>query len=122
MRPIQENDVFHAIAHPVRRAILLKLKRGECSAGELAEPFHMTFAAVSQHLQILEESELVSVRRYGRQRIYDLRPRPLKNVAIWVDEFAAFFNERLDELGKYLDDKYGKRPGGKRGRRTYRVN
>ena len=67
MRPIQENDVFHAIAHPARRAILVTLKDGERAASELAQPFQMTFAAISQHLHILEEAELVSVRRDGRQ-------------------------------------------------------
>ena len=74
MRPIQENDVFHAIAHPARRAILLTLKDGERAASELAEPFQMTFAAISQHLRVLEEAELVSVRREGRQRLYRLDP------------------------------------------------
>jgi DNA-binding transcriptional ArsR family regulator len=47
MRPIQENDVFHAIAHPARRAILVTLKHGERAASDLAAPFHMSFAAVS---------------------------------------------------------------------------
>ena len=63
MRPIQENDVFHAIAHPARRAILVKLRDGERTASDLAEPFDMTFAAISQHLRVLEEAELVVVRR-----------------------------------------------------------
>ena len=52
MRPIQESDVFHAIAHPARRAILVTLKDGERAASELAEPFRMTFAAISQHLRV----------------------------------------------------------------------
>ena len=109
MRPIQENDVFHALAHPARRAILVTLKDGERAASELAEPFHMSFAAISQHLRVLEEAELVAVRRAGRQRMYRLDPRPLKDVVSWVDEFAAFFGQRLDVLGEYLDRKHGKR-------------
>ena len=109
MRPIQENDVFHAIAHPARRAILLTLKDGERPANELAEPFRMTFAAISQHLRVLEEADLVSVRRDGRQRLYKLDPRPLRDVVSWADEFAAFFGQRLDALGTYLERKHGKR-------------
>jgi DNA-binding transcriptional ArsR family regulator len=109
MRPVQENDVFHAIAHPARRAILLSLKEGEQAASDLAEPFHMTFAAISQHLRVLEEAELVSVRRDGRRRLYQLEPRPLRDVVGWIDEFAAFFGQRLDDLGTYLDRKHGKR-------------
>ena len=109
MRPIQENDVFHAIAHPARRAILLTLKDGERPASELAEPFRMSFAAISQHLRVLEDADLVSVRRDGRQRMYQLDPRPLRDVVSWADEFAAFFGQRLDALGTYLDRKHGKR-------------
>lgn len=109
MRPIQENDVFHAIAHPARRAILVRLKEGERSASELAEPFRMTFPAISQHLRVLEEADLVTVRREGRHRLYRLQPRPLQDVVSWIDEFASFFSQRLDALGEYLDRKHGKR-------------
>jgi DNA-binding transcriptional ArsR family regulator len=109
MRPIQENDVFHAIAHPARRTILVALKGGERAAGDLAGPFHTTFAAISQHLRVLEQADLVSVRRDGRQRFYRLHPKPLHDVVNWIDEFAAFFDARLDALGNYLDRKHGKR-------------
>lgn len=108
MRPTQDNDVFHAIAHPARRAILVTLKQGEHPASALAEPFRMTFAAVSQHLKVLEEAKLVTVRRDGRRRLYRLRPKPLREVVTWVDEFGAYFGERLDALGEYLDEKHGK--------------
>lgn len=108
MRPAQENDVFHAIAHPARRAMLVALKHGERSASDLAEPFQMTFPAISQHLRVLEEAELVAVRREGRKRLYSLQPQPLGDVVHWVDEFAAFFSQRLDALGDYLDHKHGK--------------
>ena len=109
MRPLQENDVFHAIAHPARRAILVRLRQGECAATALAEPFGMTLSAVSQHLRTLEEAELVRVRRDGRHRLYELRPQKLGEVVAWVDEFAAFFSQRLDDLGAYLDTKHGKK-------------
>ena len=109
MRPHQDNDVFHAIAHPARRAILLALKDGERAASEIAAPFDMSFAAVSQHLGILEAAQLVAARRDGRRRLYQLHPRPLRDVATWIDEFSAYFEQRLDALGDYLDDKHGRR-------------
>ena len=108
MRPLQQNDVFHAIAHPARRTILVLLKDGEKPASELAEPFGVSFAAVSQHLKILREAKLVSERREGRQRIYQLRPKPLREVVSWVDEFESFWNARLDALSAQLDRKHGK--------------
>lgn len=100
------SDVFHAIAHPARRAILVTLKEGERSAGDLAAPFEMTFPAISQHLRVLEEAELVRVRRDGRQRFYRLEPGPLREVVDWAGEFGAFFEQRLDALGDYLDRKH----------------
>lgn len=109
MRPARDADVFHAIAHPARRAILVSLKAREQSASELAAPFQMTFGAVSQHLRALEDAALVAVRRDGRQRLYRLRPAPLREVVAWADEFAAYFGERLDALGAYLDRKHGPR-------------
>ena len=110
MRPTQDNDVFHAIAHPARRAILLSLKGGEQAATDLAVPFRMTLSAVSQHLRVLEEAELVSVRKDGRHRYYRLEPAPLRDVVGWIDEFAAYCSERLDALGDYLDRKHGAPP------------
>ena len=109
MRPTQDNDVFHAIAHPARRAMLLGLMAGERSAGELADPFEMSFAAVSQHLRVLEEAQLVAVRREGRHRMYRLRPQPLREVGGFIEAFATYFDQRLDALGEYLDRKHGKR-------------
>lgn len=107
MRPPQENDVFHAIAHPARRAILVTLRGGERAASDLAEPFGMTMSAVSQHLRVLEEAALVRARRDGRHRLYRLQPKPLGDVVSWIDEFAAYFGQRLDALGEYLDKKHG---------------
>jgi len=109
MRPAQENDVFHAIAHPARRAILTKLREGEYAANELAEPFRMTFGAISQHLRVLEDAQLVSARRDGRFRRYQLRADPLQEVMHWSSDFSTFFNQRLDALGEYLDRKHPKR-------------
>ncbi len=107
MRPLQDNDVFHAIAHPARRQILLLLRDGERTAGDLAAPFEMTMGAVSQHLRVLEEARLVEAWREGKCRKYRLRPQPLGEVVSWVDAFAAYFGQRLDALGHYLDRKHG---------------
>src|SRR5262245_60244412 len=111
MRPLQQNDVFHAIAHPARRTILVLLKGGDKPASELAEPFGVSFAAISQHLKVLKEAELVTERREGRQRIYRLRPNPLREVAGWAKEFETFFNARLDALAEHLDRKHGTKKG-----------
>ena len=95
MRPLQENDIFHAIAHPARRAILVTLKDGERAASELAEPFRMTFAAISQHLGVLEEARLVSVRRDGRRRSLAFRQDRPEHHHGGVNPAQGFAAERL---------------------------
>jgi DNA-binding transcriptional ArsR family regulator len=103
-RKAAHSDVFLAIADPTRRAILHRLADGEQSAGELSAPFHASQSAISQHLGILREAGLVRVRAEGRQRFYALRPAPLKRVQRWISHYERFWNERLDALGRYLDE------------------
>lgn len=97
---LQENDVFHAIAHPARRKILFLLKSAEKSAGDLSEPFGMS---LSQHLKILRVARQVEEHRVGRNRIYKLSPQPLREVWQWAEEFGAFWNTQLDSLEAHLE-------------------
>jgi len=61
--------------------------------------------AVSQHLAVLREAGLVSVRKEGRQMIYRLNARPLKDVAVWVQEYEKFWSGKLAALGEHLREK-----------------
>lgn len=97
-------DAFAAIAHPVRRKILDLLGGEEKSVIELAAPFSMSRPAISQHLKVLLDVGLVTVRRMGREQRYRLRTAPLEEVYDWVGHYARFWEEKLDELGKYLEE------------------
>jgi DNA-binding transcriptional ArsR family regulator len=97
-------DVFSAISAPARRAILARLAGGEMPVQQLAETFSMSLPGVSQHLAVLREAGLVSVRKDGRQRIYKLNAEPLKDVAIWVQEYEKFWTGKLAALGEYLKE------------------
>ena len=110
MRPARASDVFDAVAHPVRRQILVLLRDGARPAGELAHPFAMSLAAVAQHLAVLREAELVETARRGRNVIYVLNPRPLRELFEWVDPFASFWNAKLDALERHLDANPGDAP------------
>lgn len=99
----QQDEVFAAIAAPVRRAILQSLASGETPVMELAEGFDMTLSAVSQHLTILRLAGLVSQRKDGRQRLYSLNPEPLKAVGDWLSFYEPFWNAKLADLGSYLE-------------------
>jgi DNA-binding transcriptional ArsR family regulator len=97
------HTVFHAIADPTRRDLLILLRDGERSASDLAAPFDVTRSAVSQHLGVLLEAGLVARRRAGRRRLYSLRAEPLREVHSWVHIFSEFWDGRLEHLGEYLD-------------------
>jgi len=96
--------VFPAISDPTRRDLLLRLAGKERSAAELAAPFPTTRSAISQHLAILLDAELVERRREGRFQLYRLRVEPLEEVSDWVQLFENFWDERLDRLGRRLEE------------------
>jgi len=101
----EREDVFRAIADPTRRAILDRLREGECSVNELCRSFKITQPAVSQHLKVLKAVGLVSVERAGRERIHRLNAVLLQAVYDWVSHYEEFWTERLDSLGGYLERK-----------------
>ena len=96
-------DVFTAIAHPVRRRILDTLLSGDVSVTQLAEPFDISRSAISQHLSILLETELVIREKRGRENYYRLRPDNLNEVHQWISQYEQFWSNKLDALGAYLD-------------------
>jgi DNA-binding transcriptional ArsR family regulator len=97
-------DVFEAIASPVRRQILDLLREGDRPVHELAASFAMTRPAVSQHLRVLREAGLVTEARAGRERIYQLQPAPLGEVADWTAHYERFWRSRARRLASLLDE------------------
>lgn len=101
-----KTDVYFAIADPTRRALLLRLaKEGERNVSDLLEPFSISQPAVSKHLRILREAKLVSSRKLGRERLYAIEARKLRQVHDWVAHFEKYWDHKLDALGAYLDKK-----------------
>ena len=98
------DDVFQAIADPNRRKILEILRDGEKPAGEIVGEFDITFAAISQHLKVLLDTDLVTRRTVGRYRYYSMQPKALLAVHEWTEGFRDFWENRLDRLTEYLDD------------------
>ena len=79
--------VAHAIAAPRRRAILRLVRTDELSAGEIAAHFDVTRPAVSQHLRVLKDAELLVERRDGARRLYRARPEGLAELRTFVEDF-----------------------------------
>src|SRR5262245_7123870 len=94
-----------AIADPTRRAILDRLTHGQARITDLAEPFDMSFAAVSKHVRMLERAGLVRRTRQGREHMLRLDARPLRQVARWTSRYERFWNERLDRLEAFFAKK-----------------
>lgn len=100
-RPADE-DVFQAIAHPVRRAILDRLSAGNAPVMELTRLAPISAPALSQHLKVLRDVNLVTEQRAGRMRVYQLNPEALGEVRDWLSRYEVFWTEKLDRLGEYL--------------------
>jgi DNA-binding transcriptional ArsR family regulator len=95
---------FAAVAEPSRREILDLLRDGTRSVGEIVERTGLSQPGVSKHLRVLREHGLVRVRRDAQRRLYDLDPAPLAELDAWLEPYRALWNERLDALGRHLDE------------------
>ena len=95
---------FAAIADPTRRAILVRLSKGEAAVKELASPFNMTLPAISKHLKVLEKAGLIERSRDAQLRPCKLRAKPLKEAASWIDHYRTFWEESFDRLDDYLKE------------------
>lgn len=99
-------DVFAALANPVRRELLMRLRRGPQAASELTRGFKLGRPAVSEHLQVLRKARLVRAEPRGRERYYHLDPRPLAEVELWVKAFSQYWAQRLQALEELLDEEH----------------
>jgi len=93
---------FSALADPTRRALLARLAKGPAGVGELAEPFEMSFAAVSKHLRVLEAAGLVDRGRDAQFRPAFLNARPLRDAAAWIADYRRFWTDSFDALDDHL--------------------
>jgi DNA-binding transcriptional ArsR family regulator len=98
----QLSRTFAALADPTRRAILSRLRDGEATVNELAEPFPISLQAISKHLKVLEQAGLVSRSRAAQQRPARLRAGPLADAADWLTFYRRFFEGSLDRLDEHL--------------------
>jgi DNA-binding transcriptional ArsR family regulator len=101
-------NVFAALADPTRRGIVESLARGALSSGEIAERFDISASAISQHLKVLREAQMVRVRAEAQRRIYELDPQGVNELAGWVDELRSYWATRFDALEAELRKPAGK--------------
>jgi DNA-binding transcriptional ArsR family regulator len=100
----QLDRTFFALSDPNRRAIIGNLAaKGECSVLELAEPFNMSLPAVSKHLKLLENANLITRTRKGRVHHLKLCAGPMSEANEWLALYRRFWNDQLDSLETYLN-------------------
>lgn len=104
--------VFAALADPTRRAIVSRLSRGPASVSEIAAPLSMSLAAVVQHIQILEQSEVIRTRKQGRVRTCRIEPKALAGVEQWLKDRRLMWESQFDLLGEVLRQQKAAGPAG----------
>ena len=99
-----KRDIFQAIADPTRRAIIALIALQAMTPNALAENFHTTRQAVSKHLRILTECELVTQEQRGREIYYRLEIEKMKEIDKWLEQYRKIWETRFDQLGEVLKD------------------
>jgi DNA-binding transcriptional ArsR family regulator len=95
-------DVFQAIADPTRRAIIALIALQAMTPNAIAEHFDSSRQAVSKHLRILTECELVKQEQQGREIYYQLEIKKMKEIDKWLEQFRKIWEERFNQLDKVL--------------------
>ena len=98
------DNIFSALSHPTRRAIISQLAKGEISIMELASPFNMSLPAVSKHVRILENAGLLTRKKRGRVHYCRLNAYPLRDAAQWLVFYQQFWDTKLDALTNFLKE------------------
>ncbi len=96
-------DVFEALAAPTRREIIeLLASKGQLSASEICSKFEVSPPAISQHLKVLREAQLVEVEIRGQQRMYRIDPQGIEEIDAWSQRMTRLWNKRFDALERVL--------------------
>lgn len=96
-------DVFQAIADPTRRAILSLLALQAMTPNAIAEHFDSSRQAISKHIKVLAECDLVDQKQNGREIYYHFNPQKMKEVDTWLAPFRAIWENRFDQLDILLE-------------------
>lgn len=96
------NLAFLALSDPVRRRLISRLSRGPATVNELAEPFAITKQAVSKHIQVLEQAQLVTRTREAQRRPVHLNPVRLEALTAWIDQYRLVREAQFRSLDAVL--------------------
>jgi len=98
-------SIFGALVDPTRRAIIKRLSIGEASAGELAAPFGISKPAISKHLKVLENADLIVRKKDAQWHRFQLQSETLDVASDWIARYREFWEDRLEALDACLKTK-----------------
>lgn len=102
LQVMMRRDIFQAIADPTRRAILALLALQAMTPNALTEHFNSSRQAVSKHIKILTECEVVKQQQTGREIYYHFNPKKMKEIDLWLEQFKKQWEDRFDQLDNLL--------------------
>jgi DNA-binding transcriptional ArsR family regulator len=97
-------ETFAALAEPNRFRIVELLRKGPRAVNDIGERLQLNQPQVSKHLRVLKEVGLVDVQPQAQQRIYELRPQPLRQLHDWLERYRRIWEERFDQLDELLEE------------------
>jgi DNA-binding transcriptional ArsR family regulator len=98
-------DTFSVLAEPRRRRVVeILAHRGKLSASQICDEFDVTPQAISQHLRVLREANVIQMEKRAQRRLYTFNPRSMNQIQVWAAEMAKSWNRRLDRLDKALKE------------------
>jgi DNA-binding transcriptional ArsR family regulator len=100
---INLDNVFSSLSDPTRRDILRRVMGSELTISEIAQPYNLTFAAVSKHLKVLEKATLIIKQRRGKEQVVRIAPQTLKSADDYLKFYRQLWETRLDSLESYLN-------------------
>lgn len=96
--------IFSSLADPTRRDILSRVAQAELSVGELVDKYHVSFAAISKHLKVLERANLITKRKEGNKHMVTLAPHALKSADAYLEQYRQMWEQRFIKLDELLKE------------------
>lgn len=98
-------DAFYALAEPRRRKVVeVLVQSGPLSATRICDEFDVTPQAISQHLRVLREANVIQMEKRAQQRLYSFNPQSMNQIEMWASDMVKLWNSRLDRLDRALKE------------------
>lgn len=98
------DSIFHSLSDPIRRDILHRVSASDHSVTELVSHYHISFAAISKHLKVLEKSKLITKRKEGKKHMIVLSPNALQTADEYLEKYRQMWQSRHDKLEALLQE------------------